>query len=91
MAIEVGRSFYFMVHAYHHWIGIVESIDGKRSCTLRKVVRVQGCRRTWTEFFEQGFLNDTNYTVWPNGLMIHDWYACVPWPHEIPTQNAPAA
>ena len=81
--VEVGKRYYFLVHAYHHFLGEVVEITGKRECVIRNVVRVQSCQRPWTEFFAEGCKKDTSYTFWPDGVSI-SYMAAVPWEHEIP-------
>lgn len=85
--IEVGKRYYFVVHAYHHFLGEVAEITGKKECVLRNVVRVQSCQRGWTEFFRDGCCDDTNYTAWPDGTEVDNWMVAVPWPHAIPGEK----
>ena len=84
MSLAIGERYYFMTHAYHHLIGEVVEITGKRECVLKNVVRVQHCARNWTEFFANGCKDDTNYTIWPDGTEVSGWFIKVPWNHPIP-------
>ncbi len=82
--MEVGKRYYFIAHAYHHFIGEVVEILGVKRVVLNNVVRVQSCRRGWTEFFRDGMKEDTTYTVWTDGHELPDWISATPWPHPIP-------
>ena len=84
--IEVGKRYYFMVHAYHHFLGEVVEITGRKECVLKNVIRVQSCSRGWTEFFRDGCKKDTTYTIWPDGYEITGWFGCAPWKHPIPKE-----
>ena len=84
--IEVGKRYYFMAHAYHHFLGEVVEITGRKECVLKNVIRVQSCSRGWTEFFRDGCKKDTTYTVWPDGTEISGWFAAIPWKHPIPKE-----
>ena len=86
--IELGKAYYFQVHAYHHFIGVVTAIEGSRACVIgtvgaMDVVRVQDCARDWTEFFADGCKDDTTLTWWPGGKSI-TFYDATPWHHPIP-------
>lgn len=84
--IQVGDKVYLFSHAYHHIVGEVVEVLGVRGkhVELKDVRRVQSCSRGWTEFFAQGFLGDTTYTVWPDGTEVDGWFIKVPWNHPIP-------
>jgi hypothetical protein len=82
--IEPGKRYYFLLHAYHHFLGEVAEVTGRRSCVLRDVRRVQSCRRGWTAFFRDGAGADTDVSAWPDGTEIEGWLAAAPWPHPIP-------
>ena len=86
--VEVGKCYYFMVHAYHHFLGEVVEITGKRECTIKRCVRVQSSELGWTEFFAAGCSTDNSVlTFWPDGLSI-TYFAVSPWHHPIP-EGAP--
>lgn len=87
MAIEVGKKYYFIVHAYHHILGEVVSIEGKKDCTLNNVIRIYSCSRGWTDFFKEGCKNDTNYEVFPDGTEVSGWCLAAPWSHSIPKEK----
>jgi hypothetical protein len=84
--MEVGKRYYFIAHAYHHFLGEVVEITGQRSAILNNVIRVQSCKRGWTEFFRNGILSkeDTVYTVWPDGHETGPCISITPWHHDIP-------
>jgi hypothetical protein len=84
MAIEVGKKYYFFTHAYHHFVCEVVEVIGKHEVRIRNVARVQSCPRPWTEFFKDGFKNDTNYEIFPDDGEIVGWFAVFPWHHPIP-------
>lgn len=83
--MEVGKKYYFMVHAYHHFIGEVVEVHGPNRCIINNVIRVQSSNKDWTRFFKEGIKGkDTNYTIWPDGTRISGDFVCVPWNHPIP-------
>lgn len=83
--MEVGKRYYFVEHAYYHYLGEVVEITGPRSAVLRNVVRLHSCSRGFTEFFRDGIMQDTEYTVWPDGHETCDCINITPWNHDIPT------
>jgi hypothetical protein len=88
MAIEIGKLYYFIVHAYHPFIGEVGEIVGRREVQLVQhkhgIIRVQGCQRGWTEFFRDGLKADSNFSWWPDGLVLSGWFVAAPWNHPVP-------
>lgn len=82
MAVEEGKRYYFMIHAYHHVIAEVVAITGKREADVKNVIRIQSCRRGWTEFFRDGLGNDTTYTHFSDGSIT--WFDAFEWNHSIP-------
>lgn len=88
--VKVGQKYYFFVHAYHHIVGKVVAITGKREVVLENVARVQSSGRGWPQFWEGGFANDTIYAVFPDGTGVAGWMMSVPWKHDIPRNNAVA-
>lgn len=84
--MEVGKRYYFIVHAYHHFIGEVVEILGTNRVVVNDVIRVQSCQRGWTEFFEEGVKNDTVFTHWPDGKELI-YITADPWHHEIPERR----
>jgi hypothetical protein len=84
--MQVGEKYYFMVHAYHHFIAEVLEVLGPKRIKAGRCVRVQSCGRDWTEFFKEGIKKeDTKYTVWPSGK-IFEFFDATPWHHDIPTE-----
>lgn len=83
--MQVGESYYFVEHAYYHYLGIVREITGPMSAVIDNVVRVHSCNRDFTAFFRDGIRkDDTVFTVWPDG---HETGSCInitPWKHSIP-------
>lgn len=78
-----GDRFYFMTHAYHHFLAEVVEVMGPTRVRVTSVIRVQSCRRGWTEFFRDGCKQDTFYTEFPDGE-INGWFAKWDWRHPIP-------
>ena len=81
--MEVGKAYYFMSHAYHHFIGVVVEIGGPSRARITNVIRVQSCRRGWTEFFAEGLKDDTIYTHFPDGW-VTGAFGIFEWNHDIP-------
>ena len=84
--MQVGEKYYFIVHAYHHFIGEVVEILGTQRVKVINCIRVQSCGRGWTEFFEDGCKNDTTYTHWPDGKEF-TYIDATPWNHPIPKRK----
>lgn len=84
MSVEVGKRYYIMQHAYHHFLGEVTEILGKNSLVLKNVRRIYSCQRGWTEFFRDGCGDDTIYTIFPDGYEIHNYMSAAPWKNSIP-------
>ena len=80
--VTVGKKYYLLVHAYHHFIAEVVEVTGKREADVKNVIRVQSCTRGWTEFFRDGLMNDTTYTHFPAGSIT--WLAAFEWNHPMP-------
>ena len=82
--VETGKRYYFFVHAYHHFLGEVVEVIGRKEVVLRNVVRVHSCKRGWRDFFRDGCKDDTIYAAFPDGTSVSGWMVAVPWLHEIP-------
>lgn len=64
MAVEKGKTYYFIAHAYWHFIGEVTEILGVRRVACRRVIQVHSCQRDWTRFFREGVKkSDTKFDV----------------------------
>jgi|SRR5579859_117397 len=90
--MKVGDRVYLMVHAYHHVIGEVEAILGKKHILLggpKPVLWVYSCKRGWTEFFQDGLGNDTDFKYLRTKadsppVEVPDFLLAIPWLHDIP-------
>lgn len=92
--LEVGKVYYFIEHAYYHYIGRVVAITGKRECVLDDVRRIHSHPRDFTDFFKNGSVEGsggTVFTVWPDGHNISNWMSHTPWHHRIPGTEAEKA
>jgi hypothetical protein len=81
--IEVGKTYYAMVHAYHHFVFEVTAVLGQKHVEAKNIVRVQSSNRDWTDFFREGFAAGDNYKHFPNGE-LSGWYGIFEWKHPIP-------
>jgi hypothetical protein len=88
--MKVGDKFYFMTHAYHHFLGEIVDMPAPKTVIVKTVVRVQSCQRGWSEFFRDGCQGDTVLTHWPDGCEICGWFVAAPWNHPIPAPGAAA-
>lgn len=84
--MKVGEKYYFIIHAYYHYLGTVVEILGTQRVVINDVVRVHSCQRGFTEFFEDGCENDTVMTFWPDGKEF-TYLDATPWPHAIPKRK----
>lgn len=85
--MKIGEKYYLMAHAYHHVCGTVVELHGSRTVVLNNCVIVHSCERSWTEFFRDGFKDDTRYDVIPDGTEVSGQFIACPWPHAIPTSG----
>ncbi len=87
--IVPGKTYYVIHHVYHHFLGELVEITGKREGDFRHVVRVHSCARGWEEFFRDGCLSDTTLMHFTDGNM--SWQSIFLWPHPIPEVQHHAA
>lgn len=80
--VQVGKFYYFIVHAYHHVIAEVVEITGKREVVVGPGAWVYSCRRDWTAFFKDGPKNDTVIKRFPPGQF--EYLAAFAWNHALP-------
>jgi hypothetical protein len=86
MAVVVGGTYYFKTHAYYHVIGTVTEILGVRRVALSNVVKVHSCSRNWTEFFRDGFRNDTRYDM-ESDIADTGYITANIWAHPLPKEK----
>lgn len=82
MPVIPGKTYLFITHAYYLFVAEVVEITGKREADVRRVVRVQPTNNDWTEFFERGFTEPSQYKFFPNGGLT--WIDYFEWLHPIP-------
>ena len=82
--MRVGEKYYIMAHAYHHVCGEVAELLGPRSVVLKDAVLVHSCGRSWSEFFRDGFKDDTQYDPIPDGAEVTGTFLAVPFAHPVP-------
>lgn len=82
--VKVGKRYYIMVHAYHHFIVDVVEVYGPMRAKFGRRERVQSCRRGWTEFFRDGAKNDTDFHIFPEGGTA-TFFSADPWDHDFPS------
>lgn len=78
--IEVGKSYYIISHAYHHFLGEVTEVT-PRHVTLKNCVCVYSCRRGWGAFFAEGLKDDTVCERFPDGHSCDYKISYTPWEH----------
>lgn len=84
---KVGERYYFITHAYHHFVGEIAEVLGRNYFVLCRVRKVHSCRRGWEEFFRDGFGDDTQYAVCPDGAEVEGSCVKFPWRHDIPDRG----
>lgn len=82
--MEVGKRYYFITHAYFHYLGEIVEIIGRRQVKITNVIAVHRCQRGWSEFFAEGCKKDTTYDVLSDGEI--EVLNCFEWAHPIPTE-----
>lgn len=82
MKNESEKSYYVILHVYHHFLVRGELLSPNR-IRCSRVVRVHSCGRGWTEFFRDGCKSDTTMMEFPPGN-LNDFMAILDWKHEIP-------
>jgi hypothetical protein len=67
--VQVDRTYYFIIHAYHHVLAKVDAITGKREADVSTVDWVYSSTKSWTEFFRSGPVGEGQTTMhrFPNG------------------------
>lgn len=83
--IEIGKSYYFIAHAYHHYVGKV--IDASpRWAKVNNCVKIMSDSRGWEAFFREGIQpGATNLQHCPDGTLIPIGNMPIhPWHHPIP-------
>jgi hypothetical protein len=85
MTVEPGKCYYVIVHAYHHFIGEVIEVTGRKSATFTKLRWVYSSTLNWTEFFKKGCTRK-NSTIhdWPDGEIGWENGGIFNWKHPIP-------
>jgi formate/nitrite transporter FocA (FNT family) len=80
----MGKSYYFIIHAYHHVIARMVEITGKREGDVEDVRWVYSSTKTWTQFFQEGAgtTEETICRYFTPGSIT--WIAAFDWPHPIP-------
>ena len=84
--LKVGERYYFVAHAYFHYVGTVEEILGVRRVALKDAVQVHRCGRNWTDFFKNGFGKDTTYDVIGN-IPDVGFISAIEWNHDVPNRR----
>ncbi len=84
--MQAGKVYYFMTHAYHHFIARLVEITGKREGRVDQVRRVQSSQnQPWTDFFKNGPTESTVLEHFPDGEIT--WFAAFEWKHPIPNKK----
>ena len=78
--VEIGKSYYFIQHAYYHIVGEVTEIIGVRRVALKNAVKIHSCKRNWTEFLKDGFKKDTQFDVIGN-IADTSYISAYEWNH----------
>ncbi len=82
MPVEPGKRYYFITHAYYHYVAEVVEITGKREANVKNVIQIHSSNKNWTEFFRSGISKDTRYDHLPDGGLT--WVNYFEWTHPIP-------
>lgn len=85
--MKVGEKYYFVAHAYYHFLGEVMEMDGPRCVRFKNVRQIISCKRDWTSFFAEGCKDDTVFHEWLDGSEFDQFIAKSPWPHDIPSKK----
>jgi hypothetical protein len=81
--MKIGETYYFVQHAYYHFLAEVAEILGPKHVRVTRCVRVHSCRRDFTSFFRDGVGTDTAYTHWTD-TELSGWICAALWHHPIP-------
>lgn len=84
--VQVGKRYYFIIHAYHHVIADVVEITGKREVVTGPNYWIYSCKRDWTLFFKDGAKEDTVFRIFPPGEF--EYIAAFVWEHDFPSKSA---
>lgn len=77
------KCYYVILHAYHHFLVEIEDELGPTRLRCSRIVKVNSCRRGWTEFFRDGCRDDTVMMEFPPGD-LNNYLAKFDWNHPIP-------
>lgn len=83
--VEIGKCYYFVAHAYYHYIAEVTEIIGVRRVATRNTIQLHSCPRGWSEFLRNGCQTDTNYSVIGEIAEV-SFIIAIPWKHDVPTE-----
>ena len=84
--LEIGGKYYFLVHAYYHYLAEVVAIHGVRRCSVKNLVQVHSCGRGWSAFFKDGCKNDTKLDHIGSSPDF-SYQIAFDWPHAIPERK----
>lgn len=80
--LEPGQAYYFIVHAYYHYIAVLKKNLGVRRASLTKVRQIHSCQRGWTEFFKNGMADDTRFDTLAD-IPSTGYLVAFKWDHPI--------
>ena len=85
--IEVGKKYFFLAHAYHHYIGEVVEVS-PRWAKVKNCVKVMGDSRGWEKALFGGYSREMSIQHCPDGTLIPIGTMPIhPWNHEIPKRS----
>ena len=86
--LKVGSAYYFIAHAYHHYIGTVAEVS-PRWAKLVNCVKVMGDSRGWEKLLFRGFGKETSYQHVPDGTLVPlGAMPAHPFDHDVPKRKA---
>ncbi len=85
--MKVGQTYYFITHAYYHYLGEVAEILGVRRVACRRVVQIHSDSRTWTEFFRVGCRDGKTKLDVIGEAADMSYIAAFVWHHDIPEER----
>ena len=85
---EIGKTYYIIAHAYHHYIGTVVDITPS-FLVMKDCVKVMSDGRGWEKLLFEGIAKETACQHVTDGTELpYGMFPLHPFPHEIPKRKA---
>ena len=88
--VEVGKKYYFLSHAYHHYLGEVVEVS-PRWVKVKNCCKVLTDPRGWEACLFEGYKPGMRIQFVPDGTLLPVGHMPIhPWNHELPKRKSNA-